>query len=462
MTTALTAFLVACLVGVLVTHAMTWLAPKLGAVDQPDGFRKIHTRPIPYLGGVGVFAGFLAPVVLLLVFFRGLEPVRALWEANSAFAMVLLGSFVALFLGAWDDIHGMRPGLKLLLQALAACIGMAGGHLIIWRLNLPFVGDLVLGAWGIPLTLFWFLGCMNAINLLDGMDGLAGGVTLIACLTLMATGHLLGNAVGMLLMACLGGGILGFLTLNFHPARIFLGDSGSNVIGYLVAALALMTSQKSSTAVALLVPVLALGLPIMDTSLAMLRRWSHWLPISAPDRRHVHHILLSWGLSQRRAVLILYAASLVLCVGAFASISQEREPQLMVFGGLGILLFVCMRVLGAVRLTDVGRRFSRDWKCRNIAAQARIELEKLASRLPHIDDLDATWNACGAAFPLLGVDDARLILHRNGSAARQSPREWTWATAGSSSSPLEGEAVSTRGCVRTPLAQGPEPSRRAP
>jgi UDP-GlcNAc:undecaprenyl-phosphate GlcNAc-1-phosphate transferase len=426
MTTVLAAFLVAFVVGALVTYAMTWVAPILGAVDLPDGFRKIHTRPIPYLGGIGVFAGFVTPIIILLACPRWLLLGQALWETNGPLFMVLGGSVVALLMGAWDDVRNLRPGWKLLLQTTAACIGMAG-NLVIWKLSLPFIGDVELGLWGIPLTLFWFLGCMNAINLLDGMDGLAGGVSLIACITMLVAGQLLGNYVGMLLMAALGGGILGFLIHNFNPARIFLGDSGSNVIGYLIAALALMTSQKSNAAVAILIPVLALGVPITDTCLAIVRRWSQWLPISAPDRQHVHHILLGWGFSQRRVVLIIYAASIVLCAGALLSMVVHRELLLTVFAGLGIMVFVCIRVLGAVRLTDLRRRFSRDWNDRQASNQAYIEIEELSHRLPHLQDLDSIWTACEQPFERLGVHEARLAM-QDGLAQTQPPREWIWSS----------------------------------
>ena len=423
MTTALVAFVVAFAVSTVVTYLMRVLAPRIGAVDQPDQFRKIHTKPIPYLGGIGVFVGFLAPVLILMTGLRHLLLGQALWDVHEQFFMILAGASVALALGAWDDVREMRPILKLLFQTLAAVVAMAG-HTVIWRLSLPFMGEIELGFWGIPLTLFWFLGCMNAINLLDGMDGLAGGVSLIVCITMVLVGHFMHNTVGMLLMACLGGGILGFLVHNFHPARIFLGDSGSNVIGYLIAALAIMTSRKSETAVALLIPVLALGVPIIDTSLAILRRWSHWLPFSAPDRQHIHHILLGLGFSQKRAVFLMYGASMILCAGALLSISEQRELLLMVFGALGILVFVCVRVLGAVQLRDLSNRFTRDWQRHQLVNLARIELEKCAHRAPMVEDMDTLWETFAATFELMGIDRAELATRRDGNKY-----EWVWCSA---------------------------------
>jgi UDP-GlcNAc:undecaprenyl-phosphate GlcNAc-1-phosphate transferase len=409
MTTALAAFVVACVVGALMTALMRSVAPRLGAVDQPDGYRKIHGVAIPRLGGVGVFAGFLAPIVVLLLVFPENLVVKLVLQGFSSLLAMLAGALVALLMGFRDDIRPLRAGVKLLLQTVAALIPMAGG-LVIWDLSLHLVGDVHLGFWGLPLTLFWFLGCMNAINLLDGMDGLAGGVSFIVCVTMMLVGWQMGNPSGMLLVACLSGGIFGFLIFNFHPASIFLGDSGSNVIGFLIAALGIMTSRKSETAVALLVPILALGLPITDTALAIVRRWSRSLPLSAPDRQHIHHLLLSLGLSQRRAVFLIYGVCVLLCAGALLSITADRELFLLIAGAIGLLVFVCIRVLGAFSLADLRNRFARDWQSRQASNAARIELERCAHFLPHADTLDALWQGCHPVLSLLGVDEARLDL----------------------------------------------------
>jgi len=422
MTTALVAFVVAFVAGTVVTALMCRVAPLVGAVDRPDGYRKIHGATIPRLGGIGVFAGFLAPIALLLLAFRQNEILKLVLHDLPGFGAMVTGALVALLMGVRDDIRPLRPRVKLLLQTVAAVIAMAGGH-VVWRLSLPWLGELELGFWGLPLTLFWFLGCMNAINLLDGMDGLAGGVGFIVCVTLMLVGLLMGNVVGMLFMGCLGGGILGFLVFNFNPARIFLGDSGSNVIGFLIAALAIMTSRKSETAVALLIPVIALGLPITDTALAIVRRWSRGLPLSAPDRQHVHHLLLALGLSQRRAVFLIYGTCVLLCAGAVLSISEQRELLVMVFGVMGVMVFVCVRVLGAFRFHDLRLRLAHGWQCREASNQARIEMERCAYFLPRADTLDALWAGCGPTLALLGVDEARLSVLGGGAGAE---RELTW------------------------------------
>lgn len=409
MTTALIAFVVAFVAGLLVTALMLRVAPLVGAVDQPDGYRKIHRVAIPRLGGVGAFCGFLAPIALLLCVAPDNPVLHSVLDHGRAFATIVAGALVALCMGIWDDIRPLRPRIKLVLQIAAAVIAMYGGHSIS-LLSLPWLGEIRLGLWGLPLTLFWYLGCMNAINLLDGMDGLAGGVSLIVCVTLMLVGQMMGNTSGMLLMGCLGGGILGFLVFNFNPARIFLGDSGSNTIGFLIAALAIMTSRKSETAVALLIPVIALGLPITDTALAIVRRWSRGLPMSAPDRQHIHHLLLALGLSQRRAVLIIYGICIALCVGAVLSITADRELMLMVFGAMGIMIFVCVRILGAFRFADLRTRFARDWQCREASGQARVAVERCAHLVARCGTLDELWSHCGLALQALDIDEARLSI----------------------------------------------------
>ncbi len=301
---------------------------------------------------------------------------------------------------------------------------MAGG-LIIWRVNLPVAGEFGLGPAAIPLTLFWFLGCMNAINLLDGMDALAGGMSLLVCVTLALTGWFMGNTTGMLMMASLAGSILGFLIFNFHPARIFLGDSGSNVIGFLIAALALVSSRTSERTVALVVPVLALGVPIIDTGLAIVRRWSKHLPLSAPDRQHIHHRLLSMGLTQRRTVLILYGICAMLCAGALLTLSEHREILFLVLGAVAILVYVCVRILGGTHLAALGARFGRDWRLYQAGSEARTEVERCAHAAAAAATVEALWASLGKGFAALHADEARFRLTRPADA----PREFLWRSS---------------------------------
>jgi UDP-GlcNAc:undecaprenyl-phosphate GlcNAc-1-phosphate transferase len=288
----------------------------------------------------------------------------------------------------------------------------------------PFGEPVSLGPFSLPVTLFWFLGCMNAVNLLDGLDGLAAGVCLFASVTLLLVSLLFGQVLSVLLMACLSGAILGFLLFNFHPASIFLGDSGSMALGFLIAALSLLGARKTETAVALLIPFIALGLPIFDTVLAILRRWQRKLPISAADREHVHHVLLAMGLNHRQAVLILYMTCVVLGGAALLLTAGRDEVTLLVLGSLGILAFVCVRIFGGMRFLDLWGRLSSGFAERHRTAEAKVSVEKAVARMRSVKDTSALWQAFCEGLKSLDLDFAVLQLY---TAGEPTPQVFTWA-----------------------------------
>ncbi len=358
MTTCIVAFSVAFIVALAATAMVRQAARRLGVVDKPDPYRKIHKRETPRLGGVAIYVAFAAPIILLYVF-RLSRVSDSLHGRIVPLLALLAGGALALGIGVVDDVRGLRARWKLLLQCLPACAAMAGGY-VIHEVSTPFGGSLSLGALAIPVTLFWFLGCMNAVNLLDGLDGLAAGVCLFVSLTLLLVSVFFGNAVSVLLMCCLSGSILGFLVFNFHPASIFLGDSGTMLLGFLIASLSIMSSRKVETAVALLIPFIALGLPILDTALAILRRWCRRLPISAADRQHIHHVLLSMGLSHRQVVVILYVVCIFLGGAALLVTAGRSEVTVLVLGSLSIMAFVCVRIFGGLRFSQVFARLAEE------------------------------------------------------------------------------------------------------
>lgn len=282
------------------------LALKLKAVDIPNN-RKIHTTPIPRLGGIALYAGFLTAVLaaFILAFFTGvkLNP-RAFWG-------VILGGTIMLGVGIADDIRPIRPMTKLCWQIGAAIFIMFFGVEISFISN-PFNGLLPLGLLAIPLTLFWVVGVTNALNLIDGLDGLAAGVTAISAITLFFVAlrvHQVGAAVMMLALA---GSSIGFLRYNFFPASIFLGDSGSLFLGFVLAASSIIGVLKTTLVVALLVPLLILGVPIFDTLFAIGRRLKDKKHPFEADNKHIHHMLLRAGFNKREAVLAIYLACFIL------------------------------------------------------------------------------------------------------------------------------------------------------
>jgi UDP-GlcNAc:undecaprenyl-phosphate/decaprenyl-phosphate GlcNAc-1-phosphate transferase len=309
----------------LATFFLTPLAKKVafqwGAIDLPNE-RKIHNGAMPRLGGLAVFWGFCFPWIAfyflenrLAIEFRDYETI---------FGVLLLGGTAMLGLGIYDDVKGIAPWQKLFFQLLIA-VGLYFGGFQIVRLSNPF-GDLwELGWLSLPVSVLWIVGLTNAINLLDGIDGLVTGIT--ACISLaLALMNIMGNnTMVALLTLCLAGACLGFLPYNFSPARIFLGDSGSLFIGLILACTVMLSQHKATTGTFVVVPLILLGLPLYDTATVVFGRMRRGQPIFRADRSHVHHRLLNQGLSQKQTAWILYGITVVL--GVLAVLIVARQVQ---------------------------------------------------------------------------------------------------------------------------------------
>ncbi len=290
---ALMAFVVAAAIVFIVTPTVGSIARFVGAMDEPD-YRKIHEDPVPRLGGLAIFFGFIIPALWFL-------------ELTPQMKGVLLGASVITLFGAVDDFRPTGPAVKFTGQFLAAAF-LVGYGVRIDYLTLPMVGVINLGAsLAILLTLIWVVTLINIVNFIDGMDGLAAGVCSIAAGTFAVIAISLGRPGAGILAAILAGTTLGFLRHNFFPAKIFMGDSGSMLLGFLLAAVTVHGVLKSIAAVTLIIPLLILGVPIFDLSFAILRRIKNKRSIFRPDRGHLHHRLFNIGFTQRKAVLILYA-----------------------------------------------------------------------------------------------------------------------------------------------------------
>jgi UDP-GlcNAc:undecaprenyl-phosphate GlcNAc-1-phosphate transferase len=310
------AFLTALAVTACLTPLVRRLALALGAVDDPTA-RRVHTRTIPRMGGIAIVLGFFLP--LLAVFALNTGTARIFFGAPRLVAALVTGSLLVAGLGLFDDIVGVGAKAKLAVQIAAGCIAFAGG-LRIDALSLPLFGAVPLGILALPATVLWIIAIINALNLIDGLDGLAGGVAFFACLTNFIVAVLGGNILIGFISATLAGAIVGFLFFNFNPAKIFMGDSGSMFLGFVLACSSLLGAgtQKSPTIIAILVPLIALGLPIMDMLFAVARRFMERRSIFSADRGHIHHRLLDLGLTHRRAVLVLYGVSLAFTLVALA------------------------------------------------------------------------------------------------------------------------------------------------
>jgi UDP-GlcNAc:undecaprenyl-phosphate GlcNAc-1-phosphate transferase len=328
--------------GLVLSLILTWyvraLARAHGWLEPPQLGRHVHTVPVPRIGGVAIYVSFTVVVLGALLAPRTLG-LSFLPPIKSTFA--LLGSALIIFLlGLLDDLYGVSPHGKFLVQAVAATILFAGGFGI-HRLDLISSGKVLQSFIGLPLTILWVLLITNAFNLIDGLDGLAAGSALFSTIVVFILSLVIPNPLVTCLAIALAGSILGFLRFNFYPASIFLGDSGSLFIGFMLSAMALAGSQKSPTMVAVAIPVVALGLPILDVVLAVLRRFLGGKPLFGGDRQHIHHKLLKRGLSQREAVLILYAVSAGFGFLSLILIHQGTAIALVLAViGIGILIGV--------------------------------------------------------------------------------------------------------------------------
>ena len=284
---------VAALAVVALTPLAAHLARAVGAVAEPRG-RSIHSRPTPLLGGLAILAGFLIPVIYYLPTFD--KQAKAL----------IVGAILIALLGALDDVVDLSPAIKFAGQAGCAIIPVAAG-LTIDHLTLPFVGAGDLGPAQYPVTVLWFVALANMINFTDGMDGLAAGVSGIGLTTFAILAATLDRATPAILAASLAGAAFGFLAHNFHPARVFMGDAGSLLLGFVIAGVAVGGVMKSAAAVAIGLPLIVLAIPILDTSFVILKRLKHGMPVYSADKSHFHHRFFTIGWSQRRTVLALYA-----------------------------------------------------------------------------------------------------------------------------------------------------------
>jgi UDP-GlcNAc:undecaprenyl-phosphate GlcNAc-1-phosphate transferase len=421
MRTAAVAFILACLVSALLTPLVRRLALKYGLFDDNVSGRRVHGRPIPRLGGIAIAAGFYAPLFALLLLASG---VGSTFYASAEMATVFLAGGAAICaLGLYDDIRGSGAPLKFAVQfAVAGALYYFGFR--IDGLSLPFAGTVGLGSLGLLFTLLWIVGVINAMNLIDGLDGLAAGVGLFGVVTTFLLAATRGDPIMMLFMAALAGALVGFLVYNFSPASIFMGDTGSMFLGYVLAVGSVQTSNKSSTAVAILVPIVALGVPIADTLLAMVRRALHHRPLFSADRAHIHHKLLDLGLTQKQAVLVLYGVSLLLGGTALLLTITSSHQAAVILVAMGALGFFGIRRLGYGR---VGR---------GATSQEEVDLRRQLGRLAAASDEDRLWSELKGAARILGLTAVRVVLayESEGDAVTIQRENGTWDGAGCASS----------------------------
>ena len=326
------AFTIAVAVALVITPGVILLAAKTGAMDAPDA-RKVHKKPIPRIGGIGIYAAFMVAILAVMGFTELTDDVF-----HELVGLLVSGTLIVI-VGIIDDYKNLPAKVKLVGQIIAACV------LVAFDVRIDFITDpfgdfIFLEYFAVPATVFWIVGLTNTVNLIDGLDGLAAGVSAIAAATIFLVAMQQSFLLVAVLTAALAGAAIGFLYYNFNPARIFMGDTGSMFLGFMLAGISVIGAVKSAATIALIVPILALGLPILDTTFAIVRRYRGGVPIFKPDKGHLHHRLLDLGFTQRQAVLLMYVISALL--GLSAVVLNE------VSSGIAILIVFC--VLSAVLL----------------------------------------------------------------------------------------------------------------
>ena len=338
------ALLVALVVSFLASPIVKNFAYKVGAIDVPKDARRMHKKPIPRLGGLAIFLGFMVSVILFV-------PIRGDREMQS----ILLGAVIIVVLGVVDDIMALPAMLKFMVQIVAALIPTMSG-VVIQAVSNPniFSSELywVLGWLSIPVTVIWIVAVTNSVNLIDGLDGLVNGVSAISATTVLVIALLASEAQVALVMAALVGASVGFMPYNQNPAKMFMGDTGATFLGYILATMSIQGLFKFYAVISFVVPFLILGLPIFDTAFAFTRRIAHGQSPMHADRSHIHHRLIDMGLNQKQAVATLYVISAILGLSAVVLTTGGEGKAMILFAALCIVAIVAARVVFPKEVTE--------------------------------------------------------------------------------------------------------------
>ena len=332
------ALLAALVISFLMTPVVKTFAFKVGAVDVPKDARRMHKVPIPRLGGLAIFIGFMVSVLIL-------GGVRG---GNGQMQSILLGSVIIVVLGVVDDIMALPAMLKFVVQIAAALIPALNGVVIQAFSNPNIFSDSlywVLGPLSVPFTVLWIVAITNAVNLIDGLDGLANGVSAISATAMLVIALLASEAQVAIVMAALVGACVGFMPYNLNPAKMFMGDTGATFLGYILATMSIQGLFKFYAVISFAVPFLILGLPIFDTTFAFIRRLAHGQSPMHADRGHIHHRLIDMGLNQKQAVATLYVISAMLGLSAVVLTTGGEQKALLFFAALCIVAVVAAQVV---------------------------------------------------------------------------------------------------------------------
>ena len=428
-------FGISLLCSLVLTRSVRSICKSRGWVSPALSLRHVHGAPRPRLGGVAIYISFVVSVGI--AFAANARHPGAVPESSiKALLAILLPGTLILALGIYDDVRSASPYTKFAVQALAASILYAGGM----RIDaLPiFFGLRHLGfAVGLPLTVLWVIAITNAFNLLDGLDGLAAGSALFSTIVVFAVAVFSQRALVALLAIALAGAILGFLRYNFNPATIFLGDCGSLFIGFLLSAFALLGAQKSPTVIAVAIPVVSFGLPILDTAISVLRRFISGKPLFLADREHIHHKLLDRGLSHRQVVIVLYGVSALFALGSLFLLWPSGPTLGLILAVLGTGIWFGVQQLGYLEFDELKRVAQRTMEQRSIFVN-NLAIRRATEDLKRTHDYEQVCRILESAFSSNDFDafdlEAELLPEEVGEGShsmmlltsdRTMPFSWT-------------------------------------
>ena len=413
----------------VMTPVVIWLARRLNIVDVP-GARHMHTSPVSHVGGVAIFMSMMTLSIAVLWLWN---PVVTTDQKMLGQLRILLLAAGFIFLtGLIDDVKakGLRARIKFIAQIASAFIICAAGI----RIKSVVITDSVtldFGWFSWPLTLFWIVGLTNAVNLSDGLDGLAGGICAIACGTMAVFASSTGNMPMVVLMLALLGSVTGFLFFNFNPAKIFMGDCGSMFLGFMIASSSVICFSKSSALVGLALPVVVLGVPVFDTLFSMLRRFLERRSIFSADRSHFHHKLIDLGLTQSQAVIAIYGVTLLNAGLGMFMIVTPKIYVLIVFFCVLVLLLLIFHIVGSVRLEQIKTAMQKRYKIVHQEREERKSFEEAALYFRRAATFDQWWQAISMAAGKMEFWTVDMpLVNRDGTS-----RELNWSYNGHNPDP---------------------------
>ncbi len=352
MTTIYFMIFITFVISLIVTPLVIKFAVKHGLVDIPKDERRVHAKPMPRIGGLSIIISVFIGLMIYFIMTLNATPISNLsLKGSKEFLGYLIGAFFIALMGIIDDAINLRARYKFIFQMLAGISVFVCG-IRIQVVEIPFFDMVNLDILSFPVTMFWVIGLTCAVNLIDGLDGLAAGISAIASVALLTVFLATSASLeAIIITAVLVGSLIGFIPYNFNPAKTFMGDTGSNFLGFTLSVVSILGFAKGYTFIAIFVPILALGVPIFDTVFAMVRRFLAGVPLLTPDGAHIHHRLLKHGLNQKQAVYLLYIITSILCIISVTLVSRNLYKVLLLV--IATILFIILAIINTIRMRNI-------------------------------------------------------------------------------------------------------------